>query len=74
MRARDVHHRERSELRRLLARALVLEQCPADNVLGSAGVPERRAAVASADHLVAVPDDEDRFVLQIDGERDRVPE
>jgi hypothetical protein len=74
MRARDVHHRQRSEPRRLLVRALVLEQCSADNALGGAGVPERRAAVAPADLLVAIPDDEDRFVPQIDGKRDRVPE
>jgi hypothetical protein len=64
-----VHHRHGGELRRLLVRALVLEQAAAHNVLGGVAVAGRRATAARADPLVAVPDGEARFVSQFDGER-----
>ena len=66
-----MHHREGGELRRLLVRALVLEQRAAYDVLGGVAVAERRAAAAGADHLVAVADVENRFVAQFDSERNR---
>src|SRR5512132_413581 len=66
-----MHHHEGRELRRLLVRALVLEQAAAYNVLGGVAIAEREATAARADQLVAVPDGEDRFVLQFGGERNR---
>lgn len=73
-RARDVHHRHRGELRRLLAGALVLEQSAADDVLRGVAVTKRRAPVARADQLVAVPNGEDRFVSQLDRQPSGAPE
>ena len=66
-----MHHHEGRELRRLLVRALVLEQAAAHNVLAGVAVTERRATAARADQLVAVADGEDRFVLQFDSQRHR---
>ncbi len=69
-----MHHREGGEHRRLLVRALVLEQRAAQYVVGDVAVAKRRAASARADHLAAVADGEDRFVSQFDGQRNRARE
>ena len=69
-----MHHRHRGELRRLLAGALVLEQSAAHDVLGGLAVTKRRAPVARADQLVAVPHGEDRFVSQLDRQASGAPE
>jgi len=67
-----VHHRQGRGLGRLLVRAFVLEQGAAHDILDGVAVPEGGATAAAADHLVAVPDGEERFVPQIGGERNSV--
>ena len=53
---RDVQHHQRRELRRLLVRALVLEQGAADDIISGAGIAHRRTALAGTDDFVAVAD------------------